>query len=163
MKKTLETERVELDAILELRTRVLRPAQFEQGERARWDGDLDEGTLHYAGFGERGEVLGCASFLEVPWPSFLDPSGKDDLTLRLRGMAIAESCRNQGLGAWFLSDMLSDLALAKSPIRVVWCNAREAARSFYERGGFEVSGEPFDLPEIGTHCKMWRYLPAILA
>lgn len=165
MKKPLRTERVDVDVILPLRTEVLRPEQAERGELARWDGDDLEGTEHYAGFGEDGEVLGCASYLETPMPDFLVAAGwrADASALRLRGMAITSACRNQGIGAWFMSDMLSDLALLKSPTRVVWCNAREAARSFYERAGFEVSGDPFDLPDIGPHYKMWRTLPMALA
>ena len=165
MKTPLRTERVDVDVILPLRTRVLRPAQAERGELARWDGDLLESTVHYAGFGEGGEVLGCASYLETPMPEFLREEGMeaDALALRLRGMAIASSCRNQGLGAWFLSDMLADLAITRSPTRIVWCNARQAARSFYERAGFQVSGDPFDLPDIGPHYRMWTALPMALA
>jgi hypothetical protein len=36
----------------------------------------------------------------------------------------------------------------------VWCNARTPARGFYERAGFAVEGEEFELPEIGPHVLM---------
>ena len=36
----------------------------------------------------------------------------------------------------------------------MWCNARVGARSFYERAGLAVHGEPFDVPPIGMHLLM---------
>jgi predicted GNAT family N-acyltransferase len=36
----------------------------------------------------------------------------------------------------------------------VWCNARVRARSLYERAGFTVVSEEFDVPEIGPHLVM---------
>jgi predicted GNAT family N-acyltransferase len=36
----------------------------------------------------------------------------------------------------------------------VWCNARTPARSLYERAGFTVASDEFELPEIGPHLVM---------
>jgi predicted GNAT family N-acyltransferase len=38
----------------------------------------------------------------------------------------------------------------------VWCNARTPARSLYERAGFSVVSEEFELPDIGPHLVMER-------
>ena len=38
---------------------------------------------------------------------------------------------------------------------LVWCNARVAATSFYERAGFVGRDDLFDLPGIGVHRRMW--------
>jgi hypothetical protein len=36
----------------------------------------------------------------------------------------------------------------------VWCNARIAARTLYERAGFQATSEEFNVPEIGPHYVM---------
>ena len=38
----------------------------------------------------------------------------------------------------------------------LWCNARTPARSFYERAGFRVVSDEFELPGIGPHVVMER-------
>ncbi|MCW3019870.1 MAG: family N-acetyltransferase, partial [Solirubrobacterales bacterium] len=52
-------------------------------------------------------------------------------------------------------------ALAAGAQRI-WCNARTPARRFYERAGFGVISEEFELPMIGPHLVM-ELRPAGLA
>lgn len=39
---------------------------------------------------------------------------------------------------------------------LLWCNARLTAVGFYQRGGFETLGEPWEEPLIGPHVAMWK-------
>jgi ribosomal protein S18 acetylase RimI-like enzyme len=71
---------------------------------------------------------------------------------RVRGMATAPRARGLGAGTAILDALVSH-ALAHGATRI-WCNARTPARSLYERAGFEVTSEEFDLPEIGPHVVM---------
>ena len=73
---------------------------------------------------------------------------------RVRGMATAPDARRKGAGTAVL-DALVAHAIANGATRV-WCNARTPARSLYERAGFRVVSEEFEIPEIGPHFVMER-------
>ncbi len=73
---------------------------------------------------------------------------------RVRGMATAPGARGRGAGAAVL-DALVRHALAEGATRL-WCNARTPARSLYERAGFSVVSEEFELPHSGPHVVMER-------
>jgi len=82
---------------------------------------------------------------------FVGPEGEPG-AWRVRGMATAEHARGRGAGKAVL-DALVAHAAAHGATRV-WCNARTPARSFYERAGFAVTSEEFELPDIGPHVVM---------
>src|SRR5215213_339767 len=71
---------------------------------------------------------------------------------RVRGMATVPAARGRGAGAAVLDGLVRH-ALAAGATRV-WCNARTPARSLYERAGFAVVSDEFELPEIGPHLVM---------
>jgi ribosomal protein S18 acetylase RimI-like enzyme len=71
---------------------------------------------------------------------------------RVRGMATAPHARDQGAGAAVLDALLRH-AVAGGAQRV-WCNARTPARSLYERAGFDLISEEFEIPGIGPHVVM---------
>ena len=67
-------------------------------------------------------------------------------------MATAPGARGKGAGTAVLDALLAH-ATAEGAQRI-WCNARTPARRFYERAGFRVISEEFDLPMIGSHVVM---------
>jgi ribosomal protein S18 acetylase RimI-like enzyme len=71
---------------------------------------------------------------------------------RIRGMATAPAARGRGAGSAVLDALLRHAAAAGA--ERVWCNARTPARGFYERAGFRVVSEAFELPLIGPHVVM---------
>jgi len=71
---------------------------------------------------------------------------------RVRGMATAPRARGQGAGTAIL-DALIQHATDRGAHRI-WCNARTPARSLYERAGFRVTSEEFEVPDIGPHYVM---------
>lgn len=71
---------------------------------------------------------------------------------RVRGMATAPSARGHGAGTAVLDALLAHAVSAGA--RRVWCNARTSARSLYERAGFRVVSDEFELPQIGPHLVM---------
>lgn len=75
---------------------------------------------------------------------------------RIRGMATAEGRRGEGLGGAVLEAVVRHAAANGATL--VWCNARERAIPFYERGGFSGLGERFEEKDIGPHLLMWRPL-----
>jgi len=71
---------------------------------------------------------------------------------RIRGMATTPQARGNGAGTAVLGALVAH-AMACNASRV-WCNARTPARSLYERAGFRVASEEFEIPEIGPHFVM---------
>lgn len=113
-----------------------------------YDGDDDPDTLH-AGAVVDGRLAAIASI--APDPSD-DAPGPD--AWRLRGMATVEELRGTGLGRAVLECCLEHAR--ERGARIVWCNARTGAIGFYERSGFEIVSEVFDVPVIGPHVRMVR-------
>jgi ribosomal protein S18 acetylase RimI-like enzyme len=71
---------------------------------------------------------------------------------RIRGMATEPAARGRGAGSAVLAALI-DHAVTNGATRI-WCNARIAARSLYERAGLRVVSEEFDVPRIGPHYVM---------
>ena len=137
-----------------LRHLVLRPNQpFDQ---TRYPGDDDRATAHFAAFaGDR--LVGVASLYREARPG-AGPKGADADGWRLRGMATDPTVRGQGHGRALLAACVEHVAGAEGG--ELWCNARLVAVPFYRAAGFEVVGDEFDIPGIGAHYVMRRFVPS---
>ena len=125
--------------LLDLRARVLRPGQPK--ERSHFPGDDAPNTVHLGAFDEDERLLGIATVTQ-------------ENGLRLRGMAVEDDLRGKGIGAILVRRVHALAAERNLPL---WCNARAAAAGFYEKLGWVVESERFELPEIGPHFRMrWR-------
>jgi ribosomal protein S18 acetylase RimI-like enzyme len=67
-------------------------------------------------------------------------------------MATAPEARGRGRGGRVLAELLEHARAHGATL--IWCNARPAATSLYERAGFVAAGEPWDDPELGPHQRM---------
>lgn len=142
MPPQISCRRVAVEEILPLRHRILRAGL--PFETACFDGDHDATARHYAAV-SGDEPACCLSLMRSEW------EGRP--AWQLRGMATAEGLQGRGLGRRLL-----ELAVAEArhddPGRVFWCNARTSAVGFYEKLGWRVRSEPFDVPTAGPHVKM---------
>ena len=129
--------------IVALRHAVLRPGL--PPESAEFDGDDAPSTRHY-GAVAGGEVIGCLSFMR---------SDRGGPAHQLRGMATAASARGTGIGRALLR-FADEALVAATGIRGLWCNARVESIGFYERVGWEVVSDVFDVPGVGPHRVMVR-------
>jgi GNAT superfamily N-acetyltransferase len=77
---------------------------------------------------------------------------------RVRGMATTPRARGRGAASGVLQALVHH-AGAHGATRV-WCNARIRARTLYERVGFVVASEEFELADIGPHYRMELAVPA---
>jgi ribosomal protein S18 acetylase RimI-like enzyme len=130
---------------LALRHLVLRPDK--PAEALVYPGDDAPGTLHVAARDDAGAIVGIATVSEEPHPR--DPRPGD---WRIRGMATAPEIRGRGIGAELLRACV-DHARERGGTRV-WCNARTPAIGLYERAGFVVESEEFEIAGIGPHVVM---------
>lgn len=133
---------VPLEAVFGLRHAVLRAGL--PAEAAGYPQDGRPGTFHLAAYDGEGTVVGCVTFFPDPWRG-----GPGAAAHRFRGMGTAPEVRGQGYGAALLKAGVAEAAARGAEI--VWCNGRTSARGFYERAGFTVTGEEFQLAPSGPH------------
>jgi ribosomal protein S18 acetylase RimI-like enzyme len=137
---------ISADKTYAIRKEILRenrdlPVSFE--------GDFHTDTFHLGVF--RNEKLeGIATCIKQENKVFTGAQ------FQLRGMAVLPEVRGLGFGKNLISMAIKRLK-AKG-IHVLWCNARIIALPFYEKLGFEVVGEPFEIDTIGTHYLLVKAL-----
>jgi ribosomal protein S18 acetylase RimI-like enzyme len=137
---------VRVDQVPIAKTRVLRQSILRSHETIEQLAAQEPADAFAAG-GFDGERLIAVGIVA--------PSGEPG-RWRVRGMATAADERGRGAGRGVL-DALVEHARANGGTSV-WCNARVPARSFYERAGFRVCSDVFDVPPIGPHLVMEREL-----
>lgn len=76
---------------------------------------------------------------------------------RLRGMATHPEARRKGYAKALLNAAIAHLKL-QLEVEYLWFNARTVAFPFYESLGFEFMSDEFDIPGIGPHREMFKYL-----
>ena len=76
---------------------------------------------------------------------------------QLRGMAVDPALQGAGIGAQLL--LAAEQSVRDdSPTGLLWCNARVPAVRFYEKNGWTVVSEQFEVPTAGPHVKMIKRL-----
>ncbi|MEE8526261.1 MAG: GNAT family N-acetyltransferase [Thermoanaerobaculia bacterium] len=130
-----------------LRHRVLRPHQPLDACVYPDDDHPDSG--HF-GVLLDDELVGAASIYQQ------SDAGDDPAAWRIRGMVNLEEVRGRGYGGALLEACLRHAADHGG--RRVWCNGRSTVAGFYERFGFSVKGEEFDIPGLGPHLVMEKML-----
>jgi GNAT superfamily N-acetyltransferase len=138
---------IRIEEISAEQTRPIRQAVLRPHQAARelvYPGDDHVGSFHL-GAVRGGAVLAILSMYHQP-----TPDGTPGW--RIRGMASAPEVRGTGYGR-LLVEVACDQAWAieRAPI---WCNARASAFGFYEKLGFMIVGELFEIEGIGTHAVM---------
>ena len=142
--QSVDVRRISASEVRPLRQLVLRPGR-PLAETA-FAGDEDTTTAHFGAF-RGGELLAVATLLDAPHPERARVRA-----CQVRGMASHPSVRGAGFGAAALSACIAE-ARGRSA-KILWCNAREAARGFYAHAGFMVLGERFEIAGIGPHFRM---------
>lgn len=135
-----------LAEIFQVRWDVLRPGRPIQ--TCNFPGDDDPQTFHIGAF-EGSTNLACASFMQSPW--------KEQAAWQLRGMGVVQGLQGKGVGQAVLAEA-EEIIRATSPIRLLWCNAREEALGFYQKQGWEIASERFHVEDVGPHFKMTRVM-----
>lgn len=148
MNPAIEVRLIPVAETWSLRLAVLRPNR--PLEAAEFPGDDLPTTKHFGAF-RNGQIAGIVSLFAVEMPEH-----PGEPAWQLRGMATAPTVRGQGCGRVLV---LECLAYARARrVRILWFNARIGAVGFYEKLGFEVIGEEFEIPDVGPHFRMWRRL-----
>ena len=156
--------KLEIKTINAAQTFSVRHPELREGkplESCAFDIDLHESTLHlgaYLGL----ELVGVASFMKQP--SYF-PSEKKSLMvqhansspnqlyeIQLRGMAVLKAHHKKGIGAAILR--FGEQKLKDIEYSGIWMNARIKAVGFYEKLGYDIYGDAFEIQGVGAHVKM---------
>jgi len=129
----------DLADIRNLRFEILRKPLSMPTSGTLFPGDEEESTIHILAR-RHAELIGCATLL-------ID----DSPDIQLRGMAVAKEWQSHGIGQRIV-ESAKDMAIQKG--KDLWCNARFSAIGFYERHGWNPSGEFFEVPIVGKHIVM---------
>ncbi len=156
--------KLEIKTINAAQTFPVRHPELREGkpvESCSFEGDLLENTLHigaYLGL----ELVGVASFMKQPtyFPTENNPSMVQHINnspsqlyeMQLRGMAVLKTHHKKGIGAAILrfgEQKLKDIGYSG-----IWMNARIKVVGFYEKLGYSIHGDVFDIQGVGAHFKM---------
>jgi GNAT superfamily N-acetyltransferase len=136
----LEIRPATFEEILNLRHEVLRAGR--PVESAYYPGDEAGAGVHWGAW-SGDELASCVSLYTVEGPS-----------TQLRGAATAPRWRSQGIGEALMRTAIAAWWSDSSAPRDLWCNARVAAITLYERLGFVAEGGRFEFPQVGPHQRM---------
>lgn len=128
MQPPLHVRRVDADAVIDLRHRVLWP------DRPRADVILPEdgGALHLAG---------CLGAQIVAVGSFFPEITPEGTRCRLRKLAVDPGHRGRGLASALLRAAMP--YLQEMGCTELWCDARLSAAGFYRANGFTLAPDTF--------------------
>ena len=126
-----------------LRFLVLWPHK-ERMEDCILDADFLPTTRHFAAVDNENNVVACCTLM----PESRIVEGQV-YSMRLRAMASHPRVRGNGAAKGLLAFALGNFLTEK-----FWCDARIVAVPFYEKCGWRVRSEAYEIPIIGTHFLM---------
>lgn len=144
--KNVEIIKIAASETYQIRLEVLReniPLPY------KFDGDLDEETFHFGAF-IANELIAVSSYMKVSNKNF---TGNQ---YQLRGMATLSKYQGCGAGKLMMDEAFA--VFKKLDVNCLWCNARVIAVDFYKKQGLQTFGEKFDIPYVGDHYVMYKYL-----
>jgi predicted GNAT family N-acyltransferase len=135
---------VPLNEVLSLRSKMLRNGAPEA--ECVFPTDQFEGVFHLAYHVDEKEIATVATF----FPQNLKNAAGTGF--QLRGMATDHAYFGKGYGADLIKYAVDSLKAAKADY--IWCNARTSAVGFYEKQGFKIISEEFEIEGVGPHHVM---------
>jgi len=114
------------------------------------DIDEQEGSFHLGAF-LNNELVCIGSFFKQHNSNF--PQAKQ---YRLRAMATLPSAQKKGTAKSLVEFAVQKLQ--SENIDLLWCDARIVATGFYEKLGFSIKGDSYEIPIIGSHYLMYKKL-----
>ena len=85
-----------------------------------------------------------------------DWSEYENLSYQLRGMAVLEPHQGRGIGAELLR--AAEGIVRDKNAELIWFNARIGAVNFYQKFGYEIVSDEFEISGVGPHVKMLKRL-----
>ncbi|WP_199120659.1 GNAT family N-acetyltransferase [Pedobacter sp. ASV28] len=134
---------IPLELTLQLRSKVLRGGA--PPEVCIFPTDQQEGVFHLAYY-VVDEIATIATF----FPQQME--GRTQEGYQLRGMATDEAFLGKGYGSVLLKYGIA--YIQNTNAKYIWCNARSSAVGFYQKLGFVIASDEFEIQGVGPHYKM---------
>lgn len=147
--KPVKIKQIHYKETYPIRQIVLRPNR--PLETCFFQGDEWKTTFHFGLFFEE-KLVGIISLFKNDNPLF----DEEENQYQIRGMAVLDYFRKYGLGKKLVE--YSEDYLKQNNISIIWFNARESAVGFYQKSGYEIIGNAFDIPDVGVHYVMYKML-----
>ena len=125
---------------------VLRPGR--PIESCHFDGDDLLSTSHFGLFLEN-QLAGVISAFKAQNKLF-----SEENQYQIRGMAVLSEFQKKGFGEALLEYCENEIRLKSG--NLIWFNARETAIGFYEKSGYEILGDQFEIPDVGPHYILFK-------
>jgi N-acetylglutamate synthase-like GNAT family acetyltransferase len=135
-----------------LRSRYLRPDQPE--EAVVYRSDEADGARHFAARAPDGRIMGVASLFCEDRVAGMAPFGRPGM--RLRGLAVEDDCRSQGIGTAMVAHLLE--VGREAGIAEAWATAPLQNLRFFRRNKFTTMSSEFDVLGFGSHKVVARTL-----
>jgi len=141
----LSIKTTEASAILKVRLDILRKGMTL--DDCHFSGDNDPESIHFAAL-DNDRIIGCCTLTVNP------QSEIKNSYYQLRGMAVLEDYQGSGIGRKLLYG--AEYKLIELGRKVLWFNARTSAVGFYQKYGYQVLGNEFEIEGVGPHYKMFK-------
>ena len=142
---------IEIKKITAFETIIVRHPVLRPGrpiESCHFDGDDLLSTSHFGLFLEN-QLAGVISAFKAQNKLF-----SEENQYQIRGMAVLSEFQKKGFGEALLEYCENEIRLISGDL--IWFNAREIALGFYEKSGYEILGDPFEIPDVGPHYILFK-------
>ena len=141
-------QEIDIKNVYPIRNLVLR--RGKPIESCYFSNDEKETTVHFGLILDK-KVIGVVSLFEQKSDLFVEIN-----QFQMRGMAVLEEFQQKGYGK-LLIKKAENYCLEKKGA-LIWFNARENAKNFYQKLDYTINGKPFDIENIGLHYIMFKKL-----
>ncbi|MDH4403131.1 MAG: GNAT family N-acetyltransferase [Flavobacterium sp.] len=142
---------IEIKKITAFETIIVRHPVLRPGrpiESCHFDGDDMPTTSHFGLFLEN-QLAGVISAFKAQNKLF-----SEENQYQIRGMAVLSEFQKKGFGEQLLQYCENEIRLKSG--NLIWFNARETALGFYEKSGYEILGDQFEIPNVGPHYILFK-------
>jgi predicted GNAT family N-acyltransferase len=134
---------IALELTLPLRSKILRNGM--PLTQCEFPTDKIDGAFHLAYY-INDEITTIASFFPKNYRD------KEQSGYQLRGMATDTPFLGKGFGKTLIEFAVTYIKKTDAPY--IWCNARSSAVKFYQKLGFELVSDEFQIAGVGPHYEM---------
>jgi len=141
----------QIKQITAIETFIVRHPVLRKGrsiDTCSFVGDELNSTIHF-GYFENNLLIGVVSVFKQKNGTFIDNN-----QCQIRGMAVLENHQKKGIGQALINHC--EIYISETSTSLIWFNARENAVPFYEKMGYFIVGNPFEIEPIGTHFLMTK-------
>ena len=148
----IEITEVTVEEVRPLRSRYLRPHQPD--EAVIYESDCNPTARHFVARDADGRLLGVASLCFQDRIAGMPPFGHPGM--RMRGLAVEDDRRGEGIGAALVAHMLA--IGQEAGIVEAWATAPTRSTRFYKRHRLRPMSDEFEVVGIGPHVVVARNL-----